>query len=269
MSLALGQAPNDIAFQLTGRDYPEEEAGKRSCPMEAATPVLALSALYVGLLLDLRRRGRAIPRWRVTAFAAGVALLGLALAAPLEGRFATHMLQHLLIGDLAPLCLVLGVDGPLLRPLLAVHAVQRLRPLAHPLVALPLWAINLVCWHLPVLYDAALRHGDVHALQHAMFFTCGTLLWAALLEPLPGPRWFTSARKLLYMAAMWLVMLGLSQVFLWSTTALYLGYSVGDQRAGGGVMLFEGSAVMIGVAVWLLWRVVGERGYGAPMTPTL
>jgi cytochrome c oxidase assembly factor CtaG len=102
-----------------------------------------------------------------------------------------------------------------------------------------------------------------------MFFTCGTLLWAALLEPLPGPRWFTSARKLLYVAAMWLVMLGLSQVFLWSTTALYLGYSVGDQRAGGGVMLFEGSAVMIGVAVWLLWRVVGERGYGAPMTPTL
>jgi cytochrome c oxidase assembly factor CtaG len=231
----------------------------------------ALAALYVAALRRVRRRGLASSRRRPLWFAAGLAILvaAAAAAAPLEHRFATHMLQHLLIGDLAPLCLVLGVDGPLLRPLLAVRAVQRLRALAHPLVALPLWATNLVCWHIPFLYDAALRHPDVHALQHGMFFTGGTLLWSALLEPLPGPRWFTPARKLVYVGAMWLVMLGLSQFFLWSSSSLYAGYTLSDQRAGGGVMLFEGSAVMIGVATWLLLRLFDERSYGAPMTPTL
>jgi putative membrane protein len=231
--------------------------------------VAAIAALYLAAWRRVRRRGLASSRRRPLAFAAGLAILVAAVAAPLEHRFATHMLQHLLIGDLAPLCLVLGVDGPLLRPLLAIRAVQRLRVLAHPLAALPLWACNLVCWHIPALYDAALRHPEIHALQHAMFFTGGVLLWSALLEPLPGPRWFTPARKLVYVAAMWLVMLGLSQVFLWSGTSLYTGYTLSDQRAGGGVMLFEGSAVMIGVATWLLLRLFDERGYGAPMAPTL
>ena len=229
----------------------------------------ALAALYLAALRRVRRRGLGSSRRRPLAFAAGLAILVVAVAAPLEHRFATHMLQHLLIGDLAPLCLVLGVDGPLLRPLLAIRAVQRLRVLAHPLAALPLWACNLICWHIPTLYDAALRHPEIHALQHAMFFTGGILLWSALLEPLPGPRWFTPARKLVYVGAMWLVMLGLSQVFLWSGSSLYTGYTLSDQRAGGGVMLFEGSAVMIGVATWLLLRLFDERSYGAPMTPTL
>lgn len=224
------------------------------------TFVAAVAALYASAVARVRRRGRAVPPRRSAFFATGLAVLLVAFVAPLEHRFATHMLQHLLIGDLAPLCLVLGVDGPLLRPLLALRPVQRLRVLAHPLVALPLWAASLLCWHLPVLYDAALRNGAVHALQHASFFTCGILVWTALLEPIPAPRWFTPARKLVYVAAMWLVSLGLSQFFLWSSTPLYAGYTVADQRAGGGVMLFEGSAVMLGVAVWLLLRLLDERG---------
>ena len=101
-----------------------------------------------------------------------------------------HMLQHLLIGDLAPLLLALGLSGPLLRPLLAPKPVQRLQVLTHPLVALPLWALNLCVWHLPVLYDAALDHPLVHALQHVCFLTGGLLLWSTLLGLLPGPRWY-------------------------------------------------------------------------------
>jgi cytochrome c oxidase assembly factor CtaG len=67
---------------------------------------------------------------------------------------------------------------------------------------------------------------------------------------------------------MWLVSLALSQVFLWSGHAYYARYvdaprmwglsPVADQRAGGGVMLVEGSLVMIGVAVWLLLRLFRE-----------
>ena len=64
--------------------------------------------------------------------------------------------------------------------------------------------------------------------------------------------------KLPYVVAMWLVSLALSQLFLWSGHSYYDGYTLSDQRAGGGVMLIEGSLVMLGVVVWLLFRVFRE-----------
>jgi hypothetical protein len=57
---------------------------------------------------------------------------------------------------------------------------------------------------------------------------------------------------------MWLVPLTLSQLFLWSSHSYYHRYTLSDQREGGGVMLIEGSFVMLGVIVWLLLRVLGE-----------
>jgi cytochrome c oxidase assembly factor CtaG len=238
------------------------------------TAAVLIAALAYALAVSrVRRRGRHVSLRRVAAFGGGIAVLLVALFSPLdhlgeERLFSAHMAQHLLIGDVAPLLVVLGLDGPLLRPLLAVRVVQKLRSLAHPLVALPLWAANLCVWHLTPLYDAALDHDAVHALQHGLFFTCGVLVWAALLEPLPGPAWFTAGRKLLYVAGMWLVSLSLSQVFLWSGHVYYTRYleaprtwglsPLADQRAGGGVMLVEGSLVMLGVAVWLLLRVFRE-----------
>ena len=68
------------------------------------------------------------------------------------------MVQHLLMGDLGALLIVLGLTGPLLQPLLANRWLGWLRHLAHPLVALPLWAIDLYVWHVPVLYQAATEH---------------------------------------------------------------------------------------------------------------
>ena len=91
----------------------------------------------------------------------------IAFSPPLESatddRFAAHMAQHLLLGDLAPLALLAGLTGPLLRPLLALPPLRVLRVLAHPLVALPLWAVNLYVWHLPVMYEAAIANDAVHA----------------------------------------------------------------------------------------------------------
>jgi putative membrane protein len=191
-------------------------------------------------------------RWRTLSLVLGLALSLGAAASPLDGRFSTHMLQHLLLGDLGPLLVVAGLTGTLLRPRRAIRAAT------HPLVALPLWTAVLVCWHLTPLYDAALHHESLHALQHLTFFVAGTLIWAAILEPLLGPLWFTAAWKLPYVVAMWLVSLTLSQLFLWSGHSYYGSYTLADQRTGGGVMLIEGSFVMIGVVVWLLFRVFHE-----------
>jgi cytochrome c oxidase assembly factor CtaG len=241
-------------------------------PLEIS--ILALiGALYWRRARTLVRRGRPVPRLRLAAFAAGLLTIFLALASPIdtigeERLFSVHMLQHLLLGDVAALLLVLGLDGRLLRPLLRLRLVHRLRVLAHPLVALPLWAANFVLWHLPALFDAALRNDAVHALQHTLFVAFGMLMWAALLEPLPGPAWFTAPWKIPYVLGMWLVMLVLSQVFIWSGHVYYSPYAhdaplwglshLADQKAGGGVMLVESAFTMLPALVWVLLLVLRE-----------
>ena len=137
-------------------------------PLQLA-PVALLAVAYAMRARTLRRRGTPMPGWRVALFATGIGLLLLAFASPIaaigeEELFSFHMLQHVLIGDLAPLCLLAGLNGPLLRPLLALRPVERLRVLANPLVALPVWAANLYLWHVPFLYEAAVEHSVVPAL---------------------------------------------------------------------------------------------------------
>ena len=241
-------------------------------PLQIAVLVL-VAALYWRRARTLAGRGRPVPRMRLAAFAAGLLTLFLALESPIdtigeERLFSVHMLQHPLLGDVAALLLVLGLDGRLLRPLLRVGIVHRLRVLAHPLVALPLWAVNFVVWHLPVLFDAALRNDAIHALQHSLFVALGMLMWSALVEPLPGPAWFRAPWKIPYVLGMWLVMLVLSQVFIWSTHVYYAPYThdvtlwglthLVDQKAGGGVTLVESAFTMLPALVWVLLQVLKE-----------
>ena len=178
------------------------------------------------------------------------------------------MVQHLLLGDLGPLCIVAGLTGPLLRPLLSVRAVRALRFLAHPLVALPIWTVNLFLWHLPYFWEAALRHDAVHALEHACFFTAGAIMWAAVIEVLPGPEWFGTAAKMGYVVAVRLVSTILGNVLLWAGTPFYGLYedahrpwglsASADQGIAGGIMMIEGSLVTIGALAWLFLRLAEE-----------
>ena len=222
-------------------------------PLELGVIAL-VAALYGRRAWALGRRRRAV------AFAGGLLVILAALVSPIdtiaETRFSVHMLQHLMLGDIGAVLLVLGLDGRLLQPLL--RYVHRLRFLGHPLVALPLWAANFCAWHVPTLFNAALRSDPVHALQHASFIACGMLMWAALLEPLPGPAWFTAPWKIPYVLAMWLVLLVLSQVFIWASHPFYLRYGLDDQKAGGGVMLVESMFTMLPALVWVLLRVLKE-----------
>src|SRR5665811_344379 len=94
-----------------------------------------------------------------------------------EELLYAHMIEHLLLGDIAALLIVLGLTGPLLAPILRIGVFDRLRALSHPAIAFPLWTIDLYVWHLPVLYQAALRHAGIHALEHAMFLGLGVNMW--------------------------------------------------------------------------------------------
>jgi cytochrome c oxidase assembly factor CtaG len=162
---------------------------------------------------------------------------------------------------------MLGLTGQVLRPVLALRPVERLRFLAHPLVALPVWALNLYIWHIPYLYDAALHHDSIHALEHFMFFTCGCLMWEPVVETLPAPEWFGTGMKLGYIAVVRLIETVLGNIFIWSNTAFYSVYRhppewgltpVHDQNLGGIVMMAEGSLVTLIALSWLFLRMAAE-----------
>ena len=89
----------------------------------------------------------------------------------------------------------------MLAPVLRIGFFDRLRVLAHPLVAFPLWALNLYVWHVPYFHEGAVHHDAVHALQHFGFVACGFNMWMALLGPLPKPAWFGNLARLGYIIA--------------------------------------------------------------------
>jgi putative membrane protein len=236
-------------------------------------PILAIALAYALRARALAARGQPVPGWRIALFSGGIALLLLAVASPVaevgeEELFSFHMVQHLLLGDLAPLCLLAGLTGPVLRPVLALPGVYRLRVLANPFVALPIWTANLVVWHLPVFYEAAVEHSAVHAVEHIAFFGAGLVLWLPVLETLPAPEWFGSGAKLGYIVGVRLVATVIGNVFIWGGTPFYDIYETGDEFLGlspegdqslaGSLMMLEGSIVTIVAIAWLFLRMAQE-----------
>jgi putative membrane protein len=241
-------------------------------PLQLA-PIAVIAVAYAVRARTLARRGQPVPGWRVALFALGIALLVIAVASPIAEigeteLFSFHMTQHLLLGDLAPLCILAGLTGPLLRPVLALPGVMRLRVLANPLVAFPIWAANLVLWHLPVLYEAAIEHSGIHALEHVAFFSAGIVLWLPVLETLPAPEWFGTGAKLAYIVGVRLVATILGNVFVWGGSAFYDVYENGDDYLGlspdadqslaGSLMMLEGSIVTVVALAWLFLRMAQE-----------
>jgi putative membrane protein len=239
-----------------------------------AVAAIALGAfLYYRRARTLARRGSPVAAWRRWSFGVGLALVAFALFSPLdawgeEQFFFVHMAQHVLLGELAPLAIVAGLTGPLLRPLLAYEWIHRLRVLAHPLVAWPLWAVNLYLWHLPYFYEAALGNDAVHALEHVAFFTAGALFWAPVVEPLPAPRWFGTGTKLLYIVAARFTSMVLANVLAWADEPVYGEYvhpvarfgisARADQGIAGSLMMIVDSVVTIAAIAWLFLKLAGE-----------
>jgi cytochrome c oxidase assembly factor CtaG len=239
-------------------------------------PLQLLPATIAGVLYALRAhalRGtpRAVPAIRQASFYGGLVLIvaTLTLTGSLSGElFAAHMAEHLLIADLGALLLVLGLTAPVLAPVLRIKVLDRLRVLAHPAVAFPLWALDLYLWHVPALHEAAVRHEGVHALQHLAFVAFGANMWMALLGPLPKPAWFGNLARLVYVIAVRLTGAVLGNVFVFGGHVFYGVYAAGerahgispgaDQNAAGAIMMIEGSLLTLGLFAWLFARSARE-----------
>ena len=235
-------------------------------------PALAAALLYFVRARTLAERGTAVPAWRQWCWYGALALIVVTLVSPIghvsDELFAVHMVEHLLIADVAALGLVLGLSGPMLQPLLRLRELRWLRVVAHPAVALPLWAVDLYVWHLPALYQGAVENEWVHALEHTLFVACGVAMWMALLGPLPKPAWFGNLARLVYILLVRLIETVLANVLVWSGTVLYPRYATGerswhvsplaDQSAAGGIMMVEGSLLTIGLFCWLFLRAARQ-----------
>lgn len=236
-------------------------------PLEVL-PLLLAAGLYAKRASTLAGRGRPAPIWRQACFAAGLTLIAAAILSPISDAadelVIAHMVEHLMIGDLASLLLVLGLTGPLLQPILSIRFFDRLRVLAHPLVAFPLWALNFYFWHVPALYDAAYGGAPVHALEHATFIFFGCLMWMPVFGPLPKPQWFTAGWKVVYVIAVRFAGVILGNVLMWSGSVLYTVYAAGerewgisaltDQSVAGVVMMVEGTFLGLGLLAWFFFE---------------
>ena len=234
-------------------------------------PLALVGVLYARRVRTLSTSIHPVPGWRQACFYGGFVVIGAALTGlgqPSQELLYAHMIEHLLLGDIAALLIVLGLTAPLIAPILKIKLFDGLRRLSHPAIAFPLWAIDLYVWHLPVLYQAALRHSSVHVVEHAMFLALGVNMWMCLLGPLPMPSWFGNLGRLIYIVAVRLAGTVLGNIFLWSGKAFYPFYLPGDaaahispladQNLAGAIMMVEESLLTLGLFCWLFLRAARE-----------
>lgn len=168
-------------------------------PVVLVICLVALALFFQGFV-RLRRRGRRDhASWdRAVLFFTAVALTFLALDSPLDTiaddyLLSAHMLEHLVLGDLAIALGLLALRGPLIffflpKPILSPLA--RFRPLrvalhwlTGPWVALTFWSASTWAWHVPRVYDYAATHQLVHNVEHLSFVVTGVLVWNLLIDP--------------------------------------------------------------------------------------
>jgi putative membrane protein len=240
-------------------------------------PIALLVVVYARRFLEVRREDgpRGARPLHALAFAGAVLALVAALVTPIDALgeeylFSAHMLQHVLLGDIAPLLLLLSLSRVMLRPLTRrLMGIERaLGPLASPFTAIFVWLGTMYLWHIPALYDAALEHPLIHVLEHFAFFGAGLALWWPLVQPIPMRRTLTGLQPLGYIAAAKGGLAALGLLLAWSSTAYYSFYehvpriwglsAVEDQNVAGVIMMVEQSLTLVLVMVWVFVRMLNR-----------
>jgi cytochrome c oxidase assembly factor CtaG len=231
--------------------------------------VAVLTTLYVRRWRDVH----ASPG-RLSSFLAGMACILVALVSPVdrlaEQLFCIHMVQHLLLLDIAPILILLGQTRVILRPL--TRRLMRLEraagPLAHPFFAIGLYVAVMWLWHIPAVYDLALEQPLVHVLEHVSFALAGGLYWWHLLSPIRGRKRLGGMGPVMYMISTKILvgLLGIGLAFspdpiydFYERRPRFWGLSAGTDQAVGGLIMATEQSIVMGVAlVYLFVRALQE-----------
>jgi putative membrane protein len=230
--------------------------------------------------------GHGIRRLSVAAYGAGMASLIVALVSPLDPLaallFSAHMSQHELLMLVAAPLIVMG--HPIIALLWAVptavrdrllraskqpttHAVWRAT--THPIVALIVHAVVLWAWHVPYLFEAAMRNEPLHAVQHLMFFGTAALFWWSLLAGRYGRAGYGVAVLFVFATGLHTGLLGVLLTFarrLWypiyDARARGIGTDpLSDQTLAGLIMWIPAGAILFvfGLGLLAAWVAEAER----------
>jgi cytochrome c oxidase assembly factor CtaG len=240
-------------------------------------PLALLAFVYIRRFRQARAEagGRGAGPLQAFAFAGCMLALLAALASPIDGLgedylFSLHMLQHVLLGDVAPLLLLLSLSRVIMRPLTRrlMRVERALGPFAHPLTGIALWLFLMYFWHIPAMYDAALRHPLIHVLEHFCFFTAGIAVWWPLIQPVPMRHRLTGLQPLAYIGAAKVGLAVLGVYLTWSTSVFYPYYetvpriwgltAIQDQNTGGAIMMVEQSITFVTVLAWVFVRMLSS-----------
>jgi cytochrome c oxidase assembly factor CtaG len=239
--------------------------------------LLAYVGVYVWRWREVRREdgARGAPAGRLALWVTGVLLIAAALLSPVdhlgEQLASAHMVQHLLLADLAPIALILAFTKIILRPVTrVVHRIERnAGPLGHPAAGVVAYVGAMWLWHVPALYDAAVEHTLVHVLEHVSFAGAGFLYWWHLLSPIRSRLRLGGMGPIIYMASTKVLVGFLGVLLAFAPDRLYDAYGADevqrwgmdpltDQHVAGLIMGLEQSLVMgVGLA-FLFFRMLTE-----------
>ncbi len=244
-------------------------------------PSVLIGVAALGVLYVLGwRRGRATgsahkPGWgRMALFAGGLLVILAALVSPIDvlgdQLLLMHMVQHILLLDFAPILLILGLNKVLLRPV--TRRVQRLERragfFAHPAFAVLAYAGFMWLWHVPALYDAALRNTTIHAFEHLCFSAAGTLYWWHLLSPIRNRHRLGGMGPVAYMVSTKLLvgLLGIVLAFapasfypFYEHHPRYWGLSPSEDQSMAGLLMALEQSIVMGIAlVWVFVQMLSE-----------
>ncbi len=256
-------------------------AGIVGLPLSAA-PDTSWSFVPGGILVVALLTLVYVRRWReidgsvarLASFVGGMLLVLIALVSPVdrlaEQLFFMHMTQHLLLIDLAPILVLLGLTKVILRP--ATRKLVRLEkvagPFAHPVFAIALYVAAMWIWHVPAMYDAALEYEVVHVLEHITFSIAGGLYWWHLLSPIRARRRLGGMGPVMYMVSTKVLvgLLGVGLAFapeaiydFYERSPEYWGLSHETDQAIGGLIMATEQSIVMGIALaYLFVRALEE-----------
>jgi len=207
-------------------------------------------------------------------FGLGLFAIWVALESPIDTIAdnyldSVHMLQHVLLGFVAPPLMLLGLSRGMVARVVRVPGV---RALTEPIPAQLIAGAVMIGWHVPVLYDATLYSEPLHVTEHVMFVAAGLLLYWPMLEATSAyARWRMSpVAKLIYMLAATLPQDGVALALIFSRVPFYEYYvhaprlvgsltPVVDQTVAGAVLMIFGKATIGIAALAVFFRWFGSE----------
>jgi len=228
-----------------------------------------------------------ISPWRFAAFIAGIICVWIAIGSPLnafdDALLTVHMVQHLLLMSVAPPLILLGAPQlPLLHglpqffarkivgPLLRWSLVKRLERIAgNPAFCWLAATVALIGWHIPAVFELALRWNWLHELEHSSFLGAGLLFWWPVIQPWPSvaqwPRWSIP----LYLFCATLPCDALSAFLVFCDRVVYSSYlsappvftwsALADQQCAAALMWVAVTIILVVPAVIVTTSILAHR----------